>query len=238
MNTSKRGLCIWGFLLFLCGLSQGYPAIARADAGENPHQDIEAKLLHTALSLRELQLFSVRRGTWQGGAVTRMPARVRVVSLWSLRCQPCVDELPALTELAARYQQGGEDVEFLFVADPPEESPRQEVEAFWRDPFVDRLADRCEASKLGDLRQRDGRRSCRLDLHGIDAARSSQEAGFLSLREVSVRPLTLLVDPQGTVRQVFVGSLLRRIDLLRDSIERLRLRLRAQTGGPVAKHGN
>jgi thiol-disulfide isomerase/thioredoxin len=186
------------------------------------------------LSLRDLQSFSVRRGTWQALPASR--ARVRVVSLWSLRCQPCLDELPKLTELAAEYRKEGTDVEFLFVADPPEESPRKEVEAFWRDPMIDRLADTCEASKLGDLRQRDGRKSCRLDLHGIDTLRSSTEAGFLTLSEVHLRPLTLLIDPRGTVRQVFVGSLLRRTALLRDSIERLRLRLRAQASGPAQSH--
>ena len=51
-----------------------------------------------------------------------------------------------------------------------------------------------------------------------------------------MRPLTLLIDPQGTVRQAFVGSLLRRTDLLTDSIERLRLRLRAQASGPAQSH--
>lgn len=212
-------------------------AAARAEsaATSSPQQALEAQLLHTVLPLRDLQGFSVRRGSWQGLPLGR--ARVRVVSLWSLRCQPCLDELPALTELAAQYRDKGEDVEFLFVSDPPEESPRREVEAFWREPLIDRLAEVCTEQHLGDVRQHNGRPSCRLDLHGVDAVRSTNEAGFLSLREVNVRPLTLFVDPQGTVRQVFVGSLLRRLDLLRDSIDRLRQRIRAQATGPATSRG-
>lgn len=239
MNRSVCRWVFWGFLWVLLQSTQSHQAVAKAGAAPSAAaspQDIEAKLLHRELSLRDLQSFSVRRGTWQALPASR--ARVRVVSLWSLHCQPCLDELPKLTELAAQYRKQGQDVEFLFVADPPEESPRKEVEAFWRDPFVDRLADTCEASQLGDVRLRDGRKSCRLDLHGIDMVRSSSEAGFLTLSEVHLRPLTLLIDPQGTVRQAFVGSLLRRTDLLSDSIDRLRLRLRAQASGPAQSHAS
>ncbi len=231
MQRMKCSSVVGGGLLgLLCVCS---PGLAGADGGAGPREP-EASLLHETLGLRELQAFSALRGGWRPLPPAR--ARVRVVSLWSLRCQPCLDELPELTALAAEYRRQGPDVEFLFIADPPDENPRPEVEAFWREPRIARLADVCQTRQLGELRQDSGR-TCRLDLHGIDTVRPRDDSDLVTLQsKAPMRPLTLLVDSEGAVRQVFVGSLLQRKRIFTESIDRLSKLLAGPGRGRAPQH--
>ena len=138
----------------------------------------EATLLHRRLPLRELQRQVA--GEWR--SYTLPTAKLLVINLWSTRCKPCIEEMPFLRRLAAGWR-GEHGVRFLFVADPPEENPEAELQAFWR--------------PRGS------------PLHGEELLRSSDGALRAAL-DTGVEPITLLVDSDRVVRQAFVGSVVRR----------------------------
>lgn len=199
------------------------PAHADSTAAASPPAELEQQhaLLNKKLDLSGLQQYSPTGKAWK--PLPPSAARVRVVNLWSLACQPCIDELPLLTQIAEKRSQVSRDVQFLFVADPPDDNPRATVEAFWTQPFVARLTPRCQAESLGKVLPNfnDGQRACRLDLHRTDVVRGPR----LPL-STEIRPLTLLLDPSGTIRHVFLGSLRNREHLLEGAIDRLLQSLR------------
>ena len=69
--------------------------------------------------------------------------------------------------------------------------------------------------------QRQGVDSCLLEVPDVDPARSKNNELLRALAKVESRPLTLLLDEQGIVRQVFAGSLLSKRAQVLDAIERL-----------------
>lgn len=199
------------------------PAHADSTAAANPAAELEQQhaLLNKKLDLPGLQQYSPTGKAWK--PLPPSAARVRVVNLWSLACQPCIDELPVLTQIAEKRRQASRDVQFLFVADPPAENLRADVEAFWTQPFVPRLTPRCEAESLGKVLPNfnDGQSACRLELHKAHVV-----CGEKLVLSTLIRPLTLLLDPSGTIRHVFLGSLRNREHLLEGAIDRLLQSLR------------
>ena len=99
---------------------------------------------------------------------------------------------------------------------------------------VARLAERCRSEKLGIWAAPSGQPVCMLDLHQADAVRSPAVDGKLPLSK-AIRPLTLLVDEAGVVRDVFLGSLLQRSKQLEDAIDNLLKATRA--GASASRHG-
>jgi len=119
---------------------------------------------------------------WRELPPTTKPANVTVLHLWSPRCVPCVAELPLLKRMVAAWRSEPA-VRFLLVADFVEEDDGSELLSFLASPKV-------QSWPSPVLRLRDGR-----------------------LREslgVMVQPLTLILDEQRVVRQVFVGPLVGR----------------------------
>lgn len=228
MRIQRWRYALVGALLGLCGV----PLLARADGTQLAELQEEVRLhhslLHKRLAVPALQVFSSVTRAWR--PYVAKPARVRVISLWSLHCQPCVDELPMLTGIAKRWRSQAHDVQFLFLADPPDENPQQDVQEFWLRPHVARLAERCRSEKLGIWVSSSEQPVCMLDLHQADVVRSPAVDGKLPL-STGIRPLTLLVDEAGVVRDVFLGSLLQRQRQLEDAIDSL---LKATRAGASA----
>ena len=205
-----RALLGMGVLLGM--LAVGQPARA-ASVSE---RELEGLLLHRALPLEQVERYSRTHRTWQ--PLRSSGARVRVVNLWALTCKPCLAEMPELRTIAAAWsQRSPKDVEFLFIADPPELTPVSALTAFWASPFVDGLGDKCPGVRM----QRQGVDSCLVEVPDVDPARSKNNELLRALAKVESRPLTLLLDEQGIVRQVFAGSLLSKRAQVLDAIERL-----------------
>lgn len=195
-------------------LSFGEPAGAVAKT----ERELESLLLNRTVPLDHVLQYSRSQKTWQ--SLRASSARVRVVNLWSRTCTPCLEELPSFREEAAAWKQRSpRDVEFLFVEDRSED-PKESgdaLPAFWASPFADVLADKCPGVKM----QRQGKASCLLDVPDTDPARSTADDILLALDAVATRPLTLLLDRDGTVRQVFAGPITGKRPQLTLAIERL-----------------
>jgi thiol-disulfide isomerase/thioredoxin len=116
---------------------------------------------------------------WREPPSPPKPAKVTVLHLWSPRCAPCVAELPLLKRMVAAWRSEPA-VRFLLVADFDEDGDGSELLSFL-------ASQTAQGWPSPILRLRDGR-----------------------LREsfgVMVQPLTLILDEQRVVRQVFVGPL-------------------------------
>ena len=204
-----------------------------AQASEASDRELEAKLLSGSLSLRGVMSYSRTQHDWKPLPDGRAP--VRLVNLWSKTCVPCLAELPELKALAEEWQRSDrQGVQFLFIADPPDQTSRQEVEAFWTSPYADSLAKGCPTGAGVVLGTNPATRqpSCLLTVPEQDPARSETEELQRSLGDATTRPLTLLLDPQGTIRQVFVGSLRGKRVLGSAAISRLRQAVSKPPGGP------
>lgn len=201
-----------------------------ARAAQSAEQALEANLLHRSVPLTGLKVYSRARHEWQ--PLRRPSAQVLVVNLWSRLCPPCLAELPELQRLVADWKKlDGNRVQFLFIADPPEQTSAQQVADFWTSPLLDEFAGRCPGTPL----LRGARKSCLLSIPDVDPVRG--EGNQLTLAVGSqTRPLTLLIDEQGTIRQVFAGALAGRSNQLSDAIRRL---LNVGRSHPVltANHG-
>lgn len=231
MTISTWKIVLFGVLWVLCGS----PALARAEgtslAELQAELSLHRSLLNKQLLLPSLSSYSAATRTWH--PLPTKPPRVRVLSVWSLPCQPCIDELPMLTEMAAKWRRQSADVQFLFLADPPEHNPQPALEEFWLHPNVARLAERCSAERLGTRFEVDRGPVCLLDLHRAELVRSPAADGKLPL-SMEIRPLTLLIDESGVVRDVFLGSLKQRPSLLERAIQNLleATRVSASRRGP------
>lgn len=195
-------------------------AAARAEAAGE--RELEASLVHLPVSLEGVKVYSRQLKRWQPLPPSR--ARVRVINLWSKVCAPCLAELPELTKLAANLKQKSGAVQFLFVADPPDQTSAEDVVQMWTSPFVDALSRRCPGAAM--VNPSSGAPSCLLKKDQIPdsdpAHRESAELPlFIASPAVDIRPITLLVDESGIIRQAFVGSLLGREELLRRAVERM-----------------
>lgn len=155
----------------------------------------ESELLHRRLALDGLVEWNAKSRSWREFVPASRVAKVTVLHLWSPRCAPCVEELPLLQRMIDAWRSDS-SVRFLVVADHTEAGDGSELLS-----FVERHGEL--GALLPLLRLRDGRLRDSLGL--------------------SVQPLTLLIDEQRVVRQVFIGPLAGRnvgsaIARLRDSL--------------------
>lgn len=167
----------------------GATASSVAPVGALPLAEIEGQLLHRRVPLQQLEAFSSLENDWKPYAVPA--AKLYVINLWATHCTPCLEEFPKLKGLVDGWQSTP-DVRFLFISDPPGDSPRQEVASFW-------LRHRSQLPMESPLRTT------------TDDLRASLG--------IDTQPITLLVDAQGVIRQAMVGSIKNRN--LGAAIERL-----------------
>ena len=163
-----------GFLL-LAALAA--PARAGAADTEARLREVEAHLLHKQLNLASVLRWNTTTKTWQPLSVP--PAKVYVVNLWSVRCPPCISEMPQLARIVRGWKSTPE-VQFLFIADPPQETEAEEVEHLWQTQPVELPAVMPERSTTERLR---------------------------NILGVTTEPLTLLLDEHLIVRQAFAGTI-------------------------------
>lgn len=226
MDIRKSSLSSVGVLLGLLCLPASASAADTQLEGLKAEVSAHHSLLNKVLPLPALRSYSAVARAWR--PLTAKPARVRVLSLWSLHCEPCIDELPMLTKMAEKWQGSSRDVQFLFLADPPDQSSQKAVQEFWQRPSVPRLAASCGSGAFGSPFEQNGQATCLLDLHHADVVRSvSEESLPIS---IGARPLTLLLDDVGTVREIFLGSLRGRAEQLEGAIENLLTATRARAG--------
>lgn len=214
----------WILVVGLCGAP-----IARGDS-QQAERSLEGSLLHRRLDLRGLEVWSVQAKQWQ--PLTVPNSRVLVINLWRRSCVPCLKEMPSLAVLSKAWLARRE-VQFLFVADPPDEMTRAAVEEFWLHPYVELPGQPCpgQASRLVS-----GSSRCGLTIPSQDPVRATND-DLARLLGTVTKPLTLLVDARGVVRQAFVGELSNRTRELGDGLERLLGTLASEKGGaaPPAK---
>lgn len=201
-------------------------AVPGARADERSDRLTEANLLHGQVAFSGLSSYSRDRGSWQ--PLRQPTARVLVVNLWSRTCPPCLAELPIFSELVAQWRRrDSRNVQFLFVADPPTENSAAEVAQFWQSPFADQLAGKaCPGTNMARGKQP----SCLLTVPAVDPVRGASTL-LAGATQVDSRPLTLLVDDQGTIRQVFAGSIVARQKELAQAIDRLSSAVQRRPGG-------
>ena len=148
-----------------------------AGAAGAQQADVEAALLHRRLDLSSVQQWD--RTLWRWLPLALPPARIYVINLWSVYCEPCQKEFPQLRGLMKGWRAHPE-VQFVFLADPPDSVSESEVVAFWRK----------NQSLLPDT----------------GPSRTTTPLLRQSLDNDS-NPITLLVDKNMVVRQAFVGSI-------------------------------
>lgn len=152
------------------------PATLHAEAPPRLADD-EAALLHRRLNLSTLTRYNREQKAWQPLPLPK--ARLYVVNLWGVHCAPCRAEFPLLRNVA-RAWANQKDVVFLYIADPPLDSPAEEVVRFW--------------TELKPL------------LPDADPARCRDDQLRQAL-DNPAQPITLLLDAQLVVRQAFVGAI-------------------------------
>lgn len=184
-------------------LLEGSPDEASAGPSdtESRLREVEAALLHKRLDLSSVVRRNAPAGGWE--PLELQPAKVYVVNLWSVHCQPCVAEMPLFAKIVRGWGRNS-DVQFLFVADPPSDTPVDEVERFWQKPPV--------------------------ELPKVEPCRTTNDR-LRDALEVGTQPITLLLDENLVVRQVFAGALGNRP--LGAFIERLQAAVKA---GRVTSH--
>jgi thiol-disulfide isomerase/thioredoxin len=234
MDIRKGSRAAVGLLLGLCCFPGAAQAADPQLDGLKAEVSAHHSLLNKLLPLPALRSYSAVTRSWR--PLPAKPARVRVLSLWSLHCEPCIDELPMLTHMAEKWRGSSGDVQFLFLADPPDQSSQQAVQEFWQRPSVPRLAASCGSEGLGTAFQQDGKPTCLLNLHHTDVVRSASEEGALPI-SIGARPMTLLLDDAGTVREIFLGSLRGRAEQLQGAIENLLAATRTRAGASARGPG-
>lgn len=160
--------------------------------------DKESALLHRRIVLDGIERYDEARQTWE--AFSPRPAKVYVVNLWTTYCEPCKKEFPFFQRLVRGWQNRTE-VQFLFVADPPQETSEDDVAQYWKKnaAFLPQTAPL--RSTLPSLRR---------------------------AIENDSNPITLILDENWVVREAFVGAIETRP--IGRSIERL-LQVVAGSGG-------
>lgn len=194
-------------------------SVTHAQSATETKRKVEWGVLHKQASLQDVRVYSRAKQKWLPVPSSR--AKVRVLNLWSKTCAPCLAELPTFAKLVERIREKhGESVQFLFIADPSEHTSAQEVEEFWVRPWADALAQKeCPGQRMSH----NGVQSCLLQaVPSVDPARSeSRRLTALVHPTDESRPVTLLLDDKGVVRQAFVGSFGTNTSDLSDAIERL-----------------
>lgn len=179
-------------LLVLLSLLLGPASVAWGQQDDLRRQrTVESRLLHRHLDLASGKLERLDRAGGGWLPYLTPPARLLVVHLWGIFCEPCKREFPLFAKIV-RGWRAQPDVKFLFIADPPDYTTKEQVERFWRPP----------------------------NLPDVDPLRSSNNRIHDAL-DTDLVPLTLLLDGRGAIRQVFAGPLEERNVDLATSIERL-----------------
>ena len=205
-------LCSW-LVALLVGL---LPRAALAQGPGLSERSVEAALLHRRINLSGLQKWNRASRSWQPLPLPR--SKLLVLNLWSYSCLPCKLEFPLFRNMVAGMR-GRPEVQFLFVADPPDETSAEQVEKFWSAPYVElRPGGLCPVGKGTGT---SARPRCQLEVPDVDPARTRDQHQLQSIAEVTMRPLTLLVDKSGLVRHVFAGSVAARTTEVRQAMERL-----------------
>jgi thiol-disulfide isomerase/thioredoxin len=186
-------------------------------------RSLEAALVHRRPSLRDIEVWSRQTGAWHPLALPR--GKVLVVNLWSRSCVPCLKELPVLARMVNSWKPN-QEVQFLFVADGPTEMTRDKVEDFWLHPWIDLPGQQCPGQSARVL---SSSTRCVLEVPEQDPARTTSERLADDLNS-HLKPVTLLIDPRGTVRQAFVGELSDRTREFSQALERLLAALAAERG--------
>jgi hypothetical protein len=131
-----------------------------------------------------------------------------------------------LTQAESRWS--GRGVVFLTVADPPEQMQRDQIVDFWKRRFIEVPPGRsCPGMRTPPIQSSIALR-CPLSLPPHDPGRNADDRLHASI-PVRTQPLTLLVDPHGTVRQAFVGSLSIRPGELDEALDRLQAAVAAES---------
>ena len=151
----------------------------------------EGQLLHRRLNLDAVAQWSWTASSWSPTFAKKHTAKVYVVNLWSLTCKPCIEEFPFFKRLVDGWKQN-KNIEFVFVADPPQDNLATDLVAFWK-----QSAANLPNSPL-----------CRAQSDSIGKDLSNDS-----------KPLTLILDRNFVVRQAYVGSIVNRS--LGSAIERL-----------------
>ncbi len=178
--------------------------------GVREERAAEAVLTHQRLSFAGVRQWQRKQKTWV--PLQRTGTKVLVVNLWSKLCKPCLGELPPFGRIARAWRNRPE-VQFAFIADPPNQTSLQEVVEFWQRPEISVPLDKpCPGNRmpLGDGT------GCMLEVPDVDPARSDAP-----LVGPTLRPLTLLVDSHNVIRQVLAGSIEERADDLDASLKHL-----------------
>jgi thiol-disulfide isomerase/thioredoxin len=211
MKTKIAASLIVGSLLATAKVLLAAPADQPASDGRRA----EYALLNHRVDLGGLVSQPAPGAAWQRLKVTKAP--ILVLNLWSRSCKPCLEELPIFRRLTEQFP----DVPFVFAADPPEDTSREDISRFWARPIIDLAASRC-VPPTGEKPALGGPLACRLFLPATAPARSEDGRLSRSLDSPGLRPITLLLDDNRVVRQAFVGALNGRDEDLARSIERLR----------------
>lgn len=177
---------------------------------------VESRALHRRLDLTTLEVYSPALKTWRPYVPPK--DKVFIINLWSKSCVPCLQEMPELARLSRLWARRT-DVEFLLAAAPPDEMSRAAVEEFFRRRIYDAApGEACPGHP--NQPPSTATRHCDLELPAIDPVRCRDERLVKALG-TELKPITLLVDPRGIVRQVFVGAIVSRGGELFEAVDRL-----------------
>lgn len=161
-------VCFGAFLLSQSQVSFAQEEVMQADK--------EGSLLHRQLRLTNLKKFDPVAKQW--APYTPPRSKVYVLNLWTTHCGPCRKEFPFLQKLV-RGWKGNADVQFLFLADPPQDTSEAEVLEYWE--------------------------KNRSIVPEAEPLRSESPVLRLSLQN-DTNPITLILDEKLVVRQAFVGA--------------------------------
>lgn len=142
------------------------------------YRDKEQDLLHLRADLSAVKCLDPKSGRFVPNF--RLRQRLTIVNLWSLHCAPCMDEFRKFRNIVQYVRSKDHPIDFLFIADPPEDNPEAAVLGFWSNPTVSLPDARPCISVNGHLRNS-------IDFNGV--------------------PVTLLLDHEGIVRHSYIGSI-------------------------------
>lgn len=142
------------------------------------YRDQEQDLLHLQIDLSGVKCLDSKGQNF----VPLLPLKERllIVNLWSLHCAPCMEEFQRFHNIVQHVQSRDYSIDFLFIADPPEDNPESAVRAFWKAPPV--ILPEVAPCLSTNRRLRDS-----LAFQGV--------------------PITLFLDRERVVRHAFIGSI-------------------------------
>lgn len=154
------------------------------------YRDQEQDLLHLRVDLSGVKCLDSKGQNFV--PLSPLKERLLIINLWSLHCAPCMEEFQRFHNIVRHVQSKDYSIDFLFIADPPEDNPEAAVRAFWKAPPVTLPA--VAPCISTNRRLRDS-----LSFDGV--------------------PITLFLDRERVVRHAFIGSIEGRA--IASAIERL-----------------